>query len=110
MYSISQIIADNKGVVVTLYWTYSNADGTISNRLRLTEPVDTSTMVPKDDVTEAVAVSWLEEQLGNTSEDFDKVIAEAKARQEYTQSLSSYVNEDGKFVLVEPEVVEPEVI
>jgi hypothetical protein len=109
-YTISQIIADSKGVVVALDWAYSNVDGTISNQLRLAEPTDVSTMLPRGEVTEAVAITWLEEQLGNTSEDFDKAIAERKAQQEYAETLSAYVNNAGNFVLVEPEVVEPEVV
>ncbi len=105
MYSISQIIADSNGVVVSLFWTYSNVDGKISNQLRLSEPVDTTTMMPRADVTEQVAIEWLEEQLGNTSEDFDKAIAQRKAQQEYAESLSVYVNDGDHFTLVEPEVV-----
>ena len=111
MYSISQIIADSKGVVVALDWAYSNVDGTISNQLRLAEPTDVSTMVPRSEVTEAVAIEMLEAQLGNTSEDFDKAIAERKAQQEYAETLSAYTNDGGgNFVLVEPEVIEPEVV
>ena len=106
MYSISQIIADSKGVVVALNWAYSNVDGTLSNQLRLAEPIDVSSMVPRGDVTEAVAIEWLEAQLGNTSEEFDAAIAERKAQQEYAETLSAYSNDDnGNFVLVEPEVV-----
>ena len=108
-YSISRIIADSKGVVVALDWAYSNVDGTISNQLRLAEPTDVSTMAPLGDVTEEVAIEWLEAQLGNTSKDFDKAIAERKAQQEYAETLSAYENNNGNFVLVEPEVVEPAV-
>ena len=106
MYSISQIIADSKGVVVALDWAYSNVDGTISNRLRLAEPADVSVMLPRSEVTEAVAIEWLEAQLGNTSEEFDAAIAQRKAEQEYAETLSAYENNNGNFVLVEPEVVE----
>lgn len=108
MYSISQIIADSKGVVVALNWMYSNNDGQVSNQLRLAEP-NTKSMVPFDAVTEEVAIQWLEEQLGNTSEDFDKAIAQRKTQQEYAETLSAYVNDNGNFILVEPEVIEPEV-
>lgn len=110
MYSISQIIADSNGVIITLFWTYSNVDGKISNQLRLSEPVDTKTMMPRADVTEQVATEWLEEQLGNTSEDFDKAIAQRKAQQEYVNSLSVYINDGGTFIPPKPEVTEPEVV
>ena len=110
MYTISQIIADSKGVVVALDWAYSNVDGTISNQLRLAEPVNSLTMTPRCEVTEAVAIEWLEEQLGNTTEDFDKAIADRKAQQQYAETLSAYVNDGGNFVLVEPEVIESEVV
>lgn len=105
-YSITNLIADPTGLVVALNWVYTNADGSLSNQLRLAEPAETAEMTPFADVTEAVAVTWLEEQLGNTSEEFDAAIAERKAQQEYAESLSSYVNEDGNFKPIVESTVE----
>ncbi len=99
-YSIPNLIADPKGVVVALNWVYTNADGSISNQLRLAEPLDVTKITPIGEVTEAVAVTWLEAQLGNTAEEFDAAIAKRKEEQEYADSLSAYVNNAGNFELV----------
>ncbi|OUV34730.1 MAG: hypothetical protein CBC48_05400 [bacterium TMED88] len=66
-------------------------------------------MTPLGDVTEAVAITWLEEQLGNTSEEFDAAITQRKQEQEYNDSLTAFVNNGGNFEPV-VEVVEPEVV
>ena len=109
MFSISNLIADPKGVVVALNWVYTNADGSVSNQLRLAEPSETAEMIPFADVTEVVAITWLEEQLGNTAEEFDAAIAQRKAEQEYADSLSAFVNNAGKFEAVVEPVEEPAV-
>ena len=94
-FSISQMIVDGDNNVVALNWAYSNADGTLSNQLKLATPygdVDLSA------VTQAVAVSWLEEQLGNTAAEFDAAIAKRKEETEYAATLVSYSsNETGTF-------------
>ncbi len=105
-YSITNLIADPKGVVVALDWVYTNADGSISNQLRLAEPLDATKITPIGEVTEAVAVIYLEARLGNTAEEFDAAIAQRKAEQEYADSLSAYSNNNGNFELA-AEVVEP---
>ena len=96
-FSISQMIVDGDNNVVALNWAYSNTDGTLSNQLKLATPygdVDLSA------VTQAVAVSWLEEQLGNTAAEFDAAIANRKAETEYAATLVSYSsNEAGTFAM-----------
>ena len=89
-FSINQMIVDGDNNVVALNWAYSNADGTLSNQLKLATPygdVDLSA------VTQAVAVSWLEEQLHNTAAEFDAAIANRKAETEYAATLVSYSND-----------------
>ena len=81
------MIADGDQKVVALDWAYSNADGTLSNQHILQKPYGDTGFA---DVTEAVAVSWLTEQLQNTSEEFDAAIAERKAAAEYEQTLAPY--------------------
>ena len=101
-FSISEMIVDGDQNVVALNWAYSNADGTLSNQLKLATPYGDVALA---EVTETVAVSWLEEQLGNTAEEFDAAIANRKAETEYAATLVSYVsNGDGAFqVYVAPE-------
>ena len=105
-YSISQMIVDGAENVVALDWAYSNPDGTLSNQHKLAEPYGKTKLSA---VTEEVAISWLEDQLQNTSEEFDVAIAKRKAETEYAQTLVPYVsNGAGAFqVYVAPEP-EPE--
>jgi|TARA_R100000084_G_scaffold109202_1_gene74769 hypothetical protein len=86
-FSISRMIADSDKNVVALDWAYTNADGTLSNQHVLGKPYGT---IPFDDVTEAMAITWLEEQLENTPAEFDAAIAERKAAVEYEKTLSAY--------------------
>ena len=87
-FSISQMIVDGDNNVVALNWAYSNADGTLSNQLKLATPYGDVALAK---VTETVAVSWLEEQLGNTAAEFDAAIAKRKEEAEYEQTLAPYV-------------------
>ena len=89
-FSINQMIVDGDNNVVALNWAYRKADGTLSNQHKLATPygdVDLSA------VTQAVAVSWLEEQLGNTAAEFDAAIAKRKEETEYAATLVSYSND-----------------
>lgn len=86
-FSITNIIANSSGAVTALEWAYDNADGSVSNTLALEQPKGD---VEFNEVTRATALGWLGEQLGNTADDFDKAIAEAKQRREYEQGLKRY--------------------
>ena len=86
-FSINQMIVDGDNNVVALNWAYSNADGTLSNQHKLTQPYGTTKLAQ---VTEEVAVEWLEEQLQNTTEQFDAAIANRKAEQQYAETLKPY--------------------
>lgn len=89
------MIVDGDNNVVALNWAYSNTDGTLSNQLKLATPYGDVVLA---DVTQEVAVSWLEEQLGNTAADFDVAIAQRKEQTEYAATLVSYSsNETGTF-------------
>jgi len=101
-FSISQMIVDGDQNVVALNWAYSNPDGTLSNQHKLLEPYGST---PLASVTEAVAIGWLEEQLQNTTEEFDAAIAKRKSDTEYAATLVAYVSDGaGAFqVYVAPE-------
>ena len=86
-FSISQMIVDGDNNVVALNWAYSNTDGTLSNQHKLAQPYGDVALA---EVTETVAVSWLEEQLGNTAAEFDAAIANRKAEQQYAETLKPY--------------------
>jgi hypothetical protein len=86
-FSISRMIADSDQNVVALDWAYSNADGTLSNQHILHKPYGDTGFA---DVTEEVAIGWLEEQLANTPEEFSAAIAKRKEEAEYEQTLAPY--------------------
>ena len=104
-YSIPQMIVDGNQKVVALNWAYSNPDGTLSNQHKLLEPYGST---PINQVTEALAISWLEEQLQNTTEEFDAAIAKRKQETEYAETLVPYVTDGAGafqvYVAPEPEV------
>ena len=81
------MIVDGQQKVISLNWVYSNDDGQLSSQHRLLEPYGDT---PLNQVTEEVAISWLEEQLKNTPEEFDEAIAQRKAEVEYQQTLVPY--------------------
>ena len=89
-FSISQMIVDGEENVVALNWAYSNADGTLSNQLKLAQPYGTVALAKVD---EKLAISWLEDQLQNTAEEFDAAIAKRKQETEYAQTLKPYVSD-----------------
>ena len=98
-FSISQMIVDGNQKVVALDWAYSNADGTLSNQLKLATPYGDVALAA---VTEEVAIGWLEDQLQNTAEEFDAAIAKRKADTEYAATLVAYSNDGaGAFQVVE---------
>lgn len=97
-FSINQMIVDGAQNVVALNWAYSNEDGTLSNQLKLAQPYGD---VPLAQVTEEVAISWLD-QLQNTPEEFDAAITSRKLETEYAQTLVPYVNDGaGAFKVAE---------
>ena len=104
-YSINQMIVDGAQNVVALNWAYSNADGTLSNQHKLAEPYGST---PVGQVTEATAISWLEEQLQNTPAEFDAAISKRKQETEYAATLVPYVSDGAGafqlYVAPEPEL------
>jgi len=98
------MVVDGAQNVVALNWAYSNEDGTLSNQHKLAEPYGST---PLASVTEATATSWLEEQLGNTAEEFDVAIAKRKQEAAYGETLVSYVNDGAGTFQVAEEPVEP---
>ena len=101
-FSVTNYIADAEGTIIALNWVYANDEGQINNQHRLAQPAGT---VPMKDAGPDVLVGWLEDQLGNTAEDFDKAISQYKAAAEYNAGCASYaLNEDtGKYEAPEPE-------
>jgi hypothetical protein len=103
-FSINQMIVDGEQNVVALNWAYSNADGTLSNQLKLATPYGDVLLVS---VTETLAISWLEEQLGNTAAEFDAAITKRKEETEYAATFVAYENDGAGAFQVAEEPVEP---
>ena len=106
-FSISQIIvSDTTDKVIALDWSYENSDGKLSNQWRLAQPYGDT---PLKDCTESILVGWLEEQLPNTVAEFDRQIANAKAQQEFANTLKPYTpHPDGPPTPVTQEIVVPD--
>ena len=83
------MVVDGDQNVVALDWKYSNPDGAIGNQHKLLEPYGNTKLAA---VTEAMAIKWLEEQLQDTTEEFDAAIAKRKADDEYGETLVYYNN------------------
>ena len=99
------MVVDGDQNVVALNLAYTNADGTLSNQLKLATPYGDVALAS---VTQELAVSWLVAQIGNTAAEFDAAIANRKAETEYAATLVAY-NDDGAgaFEVVEPDPVAP---
>ncbi len=80
MFSVTSFVADVGQSVISLNWSYSNDDGKLANTLVLATPAGT---VRLQDLTQEILVGWLEEQLENTAEELDNVIANAKQQYEF---------------------------
>ena len=86
-FTVNTFVADAANDILTVDWEYSNVDGTIGNTLKLATPAGD---VPVANVTQATLVSWVEDQLENTTEEFDKAIANAKAQVVYQSGFKRY--------------------
>lgn len=88
MFSIQSCTVDPTELIYTCDWTYTNADGSVSGTHRLTPPIEGDEIVPLANVTEAILLDWLDDQLPNTAEEFDASIAKAKEAREKEEALT----------------------
>ena len=84
MYNITSYTVQSEGAVINCDWTYTTEEGSVGGKHTLATPAGTT---PAEGLTEEVLVSWLVEQLANTSEEFDAQIAREKAAREQAESL-----------------------
>lgn len=84
---VTQMIVDSSNEVIALDWSYSNDDGSLGGKHVLLEPYGNT---PLADVTEAIAVGWLKEQLQNTEEEFTAALAERKAQEQFDDGCCNY--------------------
>ena len=77
--AIQEITVNADQKVVSMDWTYANTDGHLKGVHRMLEPYGD---VPLGNVTSEVALAWLQEQLANTTEEFDEYLAEQKSTEE----------------------------
>ena len=89
-FSVTCFTADANDDIVSIDWQYSNADGTLSNTHVLATPAGDFAVA---EVTQATLVGWLEDQLQNTTAEFDAAIANAKTQAEYQAGFKKYNRE-----------------
>ena len=108
-FSITQMIVNSDEKVIAMDWVYKNDQGQVAKQHKMHEPYGGD---PLSSVTTEKALGWLNEQLTNTPEEFDALIAERKKVFEYEESLSAYTTHRATAptkVVPEPEVeLEPE--
>jgi len=111
MFSVTSFVADVGQSVISLNWNYTNDDGKLANTLVLATPAGT---VRLQDLTQETLVGWLEDQLENTPEELDNVIANAKQQYEFQVSCKQYSLDEATstYAIVEDEtpVSETEVV
>ena len=94
--------------VIAMSWVYQNDVGKLARQHKMLEPYGGD---PLSSVTTEKALGWLNEQLTNTSEEFDALIAQRQEAIEHEESLSTYTTHRAtaptKVVPPEPEP-EPE--
>ena len=100
-FSVTSFTADADDNIVTLDWLYTNNDGALSNVHRLEVP---SGNIVRADVTQAILLGWLEDQLQNSAEEFDALISNAKAQAEFQSGCKQYNLEDDNTYATPPEV------
>ena len=88
MFSIQSCTVDAAQLIYTCDWTYTNVDGTVSGTHKLTPPAEGDAIIPLEDVTEEILLSWLDAQLPNTAEEFDVQIARKKEAKDKKEELT----------------------
>ena len=79
-FTINSFKADNNGNIVSVDWKYTNTDGSINNTHVLATPAGDFALAA---VTQSTLVGWVEDQLPNTTAEFDAYLADAKAKVDY---------------------------
>ena len=73
--------------VIAMDWVYQNEVGKLARQHKMLEPYGGD---PLSSVTTEKALGWLNEQLTNTPEEFDALIAQRQEAIEHEESLSEY--------------------
>ena len=94
-FSISKLVVDGNQIVVGLDWTYTHPAESISAQHKLLEPYGNT---PLANVTEPMAIGWLEEQLAKqeppvTAETLDAQITKSQSDREYAETLVTYTSD-----------------
>ena len=106
-FSITKMTVNSDEKVIAMSWVYQNEVGKLARQHKMREPYGGD---PLASVTTEKALGWLNEQLTNTPEEFDALIAERQKAIEHEESLSEYTTHRATAptkVVPEPEV-EPE--
>lgn len=89
-FTINSFVADSNDDIISVDWLYTNEQGSIGNTHILLTPAGDFSL---QEVTQATLVGWIEDQLENTTAEFDVAIAGDASRAVYAASLSTYTRE-----------------
>ena len=87
MFSISKLVADAEGHVIALDWSFETEDGRVGNRWELLLPYGPTAL---EEVTEAIALGWLEAQLPNSAEELSAYLRSKAEREAAEAGYSDY--------------------
>lgn len=88
--TVTRFDADTNDDIISVDWVYTNSSGNISGTHYLFTPAGDFAL---SEVTQAVLVLWLDNQLDYPSTAFDTAIAGDIARAAYEAGLSTYTRE-----------------
>ena len=91
MFSISNLVADAEGHAIALDWSFETEDGRVGNRWKLLLPYGPK---PLEEVTEEVALGWLEAQLPNSAEEFTAYLRDKAEQRAAEAGYSDYIVSD----------------
>ena len=92
MFSISKLVADAEGHVIALDWSFETEDGRVGNRWELLLPYGPTAL---EEVTEEVAIGWLEAQLPNSAEELADYLRSKAEREAAEAGYSDYTVGEG---------------
>jgi len=86
-FSISNFTADDDDKIISVDWTYTTADGSLSNTHVLDTPAGS---IYLSAITQATLITWLTDQLQNTTAELEAGITANKVRNEYESGFVKY--------------------
>ena len=100
-FSVPSFNANPAKVITDCEWIYTDPKGELSDKLELRKPV-VHPIVPIDEVSQHLIVSWVEDQLGYSEQELKDLIAyNAEQKRRIAYQSGPYVPGPGDYYFVE---------